>query len=344
MKSTTYQQFHISFLLSVPAVSRRPFALRSQSRKSNCWGILLLPRPSAFRVRPRSHCSFRPPAIPRTPKCGQRATRLGKICSATLQAGGNLDGALTGSEHDPTAPAAKTVRRLRLAIAGSAIRRRALFASIRSHFAFRRRSGNPEAVTGLQPKGMRIRPRVQVVGTAGGRLRKLWPDRKTLTRAPEVGADGAASRYFWEWRSGQKRKLGRLSDSSVTNDRSLVDAFVAARPIFPTGLDARFIPHDSSEAASSPFRNANLNGYDAVSLAWGTACGGGNFSVFWVGQRRRLGHLQRVRSSGAPFDTSACSSGWPPGRTTRVPQKFCVRSGHRCRTPVGPRAKTFAST
>jgi len=73
-----------------------------------------------------------------------------------------------------------------------------------------------------------------------GRFRKLWPDRKTLTRAPKVGADGAASRYFWEWRSGQKRKLGRLSDSSLTNDRPLVDAFVAARPIFPTGPGRTF--------------------------------------------------------------------------------------------------------
>jgi len=49
-----------------------------------------------------------------------------------------------------------------------------------------------------------------------GRFRKLWPDRKTLTRAPKVGADGAASRYFWEWRSGQKRKLAcRIHHGSV---------------------------------------------------------------------------------------------------------------------------------
>ena len=79
------------------------------------------------------------------------------------------------------------------------------------------------------------------IGTTGrAAFASFWPDRKALTRAPKVGADGAASPYFWEWRSGQKRKLGRLSDSSLTNDRPLVDAFVAARPIFQTGPGRTF--------------------------------------------------------------------------------------------------------
>ena len=84
-----------------------------------------------------------------------------------------------------------------------------------------------------------LRPRLAQALSVGS-FRKLWPDRQALTRAPKVGADGAASRYFWEWRSGQKRKLGRLSDSSLTNDRPLVDAFVVARPIFPTGPGRTF--------------------------------------------------------------------------------------------------------
>ena len=66
MKSITYRKFHISFLLSVPAVSRRHFAFRSQLPNPNCCGYStrLVQAPTKFELaiiqcRPRAYDRFK---------------------------------------------------------------------------------------------------------------------------------------------------------------------------------------------------------------------------------------------------------------------------------------------
>ena len=71
-------------------------------------------------------------------------------------------------------------------------------------------------------------------------------------RAPVVGIWGSLT-FIRERRSGQRRKLRKFSDSSLTNDRSLVDALMAVRPIFRSGPEILSLPGSvQAEAKTAP--------------------------------------------------------------------------------------------